>query len=134
MLPILTVIVGSTAKAKGRRSNPERVLQLLAELTSQRINAQYGEGRPCGPRDVVVCLFMRPACAVYLHNAGDISLTLELDEDDLAGRSQEEVQDFTESLAETIKDAGPFVRHDMTMPIVHCQVRCGRNLGRVVLY
>lgn len=134
MLALLTVIVGPNAKAKGRRIDLERISRLLAELVRQRINAQYDEARPCDERGVVVRLFMGPECPVHLFNAGDVSLSLELDESDLAGRNQEEIQDFTETLAEVIKTDGPFMRADKTMPVVHCHVRCGQTIGRVVMF
>ena len=44
------------------------------------------------------------------------------------------VQDFAETLAEVIQSYGPFVRSDGARPITHCHVRCGRFLGRVVLF
>ncbi len=134
MLPLLTVLVGPTAKIDVRKGTTNRALRKLATLTAQCINFQHDTGKPCRPGDVVIRLFLSPDCPVYTLNAGDVSVSLELAESDLPPQDEESISEFTDSLAEAIVNDGPFARTAGGTAVTHCQVRCGHYLGRVVMF
>ncbi|MFA9261983.1 MAG: hypothetical protein ACEQSB_01300 [Undibacterium sp.] len=130
--PLLTVFVGPNVETN--TDTPADAAKVVAGLVAQLINHRREGGERCGDNHIAVRFFHATEGAVVLLNCGDISLTLELHEDDIDRRDEEDLKEFVDDIAEAVSNHGPFSIANDRHPVVHCQVDWRRHLSRVVMF
>jgi|GEM_PF-4270841 len=132
MLPLLTVFVSPEVQIDTEK--PADAAEVLARRIAELINHRRDEGERCTYKHIVVRLFHSIESSVVLLNGGDISMSLELHEEDINHREDEFMQEFAGDIAETVANHGPFSLPNDRHPVVHCQVTWQRHIGHVVMF
>lgn len=131
--PQLTMFVGPNVEIN--TDTPEDAAKVVAGLVAQLINHRREVGERCGENHIAVRFFHATTGSVVLLNCGDVSLTLELHEDDIDRRDDADLKEFVDDICAEIANHGPFsVAASDGTPVVHCQVDWQRHRAREVLF
>lgn len=133
LCPLLTVFVGPDVEMN--TPTPADAAKVVAQLVAQLINHRREEGERCGDSDIAVRFFHATEGSVVLLNCGDVSLTLELHEDDVDRRDEEGLREFVDDICTAIANHGPFSKGgNPDALVVHCQLDWRRHMAREILF